>query len=465
MMFVRTLILLFLAVTAVPAVADTERRIALVVGNGAYRHVDHLPNPPRDAAGVAAALRRVGFDVIETVDADREEFRAALRRFSERLAGAQVGLFFYAGHGMQVGAQNYLLPVDAALAHETDLSFEAISLQLVLDLMERTPRTSLVFLDACRDNPLARNLARSLGASRSAAVGSGLASVTASIGMLVAYATQPGNVALDGEGGNSPFTRALIESLETPGLEVRALMTEVRRSVIEETGGRQVPWDHSSLTGPFYFADAPPDPPRSDPAPDPPAAGTETELWRAVEDSGDPELLEHFLEQFPDGVFAPVARKRLAALRAPDDPAPKGDAGRRDDTDGNRGTLSQAAARDVVETFLGLGNLGADQIRRIYGEQVAYYGSGTVPVDEVVRDKLRYFRRWPERIYTLDPATVRASRADRDGTRIEIAYEYEFQVRAPGRARNGRATGVLTVDVGGPALRIVGEAGEVIERW
>ena len=165
-----------------------------------------------------------------------------------------MALFFYAGHGLQVGLENYLVPVDARLERERDLEFEAVKLGFVLRQMEidREGKTTIVILDACRDNPLARNLARTMG-TRSTAVGRGLAAAPAGLGTFIAYSTQPGNVALDGDGRNSPFTAALVKHMADPGRNLPATMIEVRKDVVGATGGKQVPWDHSALTGDFYF--------------------------------------------------------------------------------------------------------------------------------------------------------------------------------------------------------------------
>ena len=159
-----------------------------------------------------------------------------------------MALLFYAGHGMQVGGKNYLVPVDAKLERVGNLSFETIEVGEILALMEAEKRVNLVFLDACRDNPLARSFARSLG-TRSTSVGPGLAAIQSAVGTMIAYATQPDNVALDGEGRNSPFTAALLKHITTPALEISAMMKRVRADVIAATREKQVPWDHSSLVG------------------------------------------------------------------------------------------------------------------------------------------------------------------------------------------------------------------------
>lgn len=244
--------------------ADAAKRVALVIGNAAYVQAGALTNPVNDAADMAKALTEAGFDVILGLDLDRRSFDEKLRAFSRSLDGADTAVLFYAGHGLQVAGHNYLVPVDAGLSTERDLDFEAISLDFVLRQMEvgREGKTSIVFLDACRDNPLARNLARSMG-TRSASIGSGLAEVQTGVGTFIAYSTQPGNVALDGAGRNSPFTAALAAHVSEPGKNLTSIMIEVRNDVLKATDGRQVPWDHSALTSDFFFrpevqaADAP----------------------------------------------------------------------------------------------------------------------------------------------------------------------------------------------------------------
>ncbi len=251
--FLRILLpLAAVALMALPAAA--QKRVALVIGNSAYQHATALANPANDASDVGAALKELGFEVILGLDLDKRAFDARVREFSRALPDADTGVFYYAGHGLQVVGRNYLVPIDAQLQSERDLDFEANALDFILKQMEldRDGKTSIVFLDACRDNPLAGNLARSMG-TRSAGVGRGLAQVQAGVGTFVAYSTQPGNVALDGQERNSPFTAALAASIREPGRNLTSVMIDVRRKVLAATSGRQVPWDHSALTGDFYF--------------------------------------------------------------------------------------------------------------------------------------------------------------------------------------------------------------------
>ena len=201
---------------ALPAAAD--KRVALVVGNSAYVNSPALPNPVNDAKEMAKALTEAGFEVIVGLDLDKRAFDGKVRDFALGLEGADVAVFYYAGHGLQVAGRNFLVPVDAKLHGERDLDFEGVSVDFVLRQMEldRDNKTNIVFLDACRDNPLSRNLARSMG-TRSTSVGQGLAQVDTGVGTFIAYSTQPGNVAVDGAGANSPFAAALAKGVRVTG--------------------------------------------------------------------------------------------------------------------------------------------------------------------------------------------------------------------------------------------------------
>lgn len=267
--------------------AGAELRIALVVGNSAYANANPLANPVNDARDLAAALQSLGFKVIVGTDLDKRAFDTKVRDFVRALPGADVALFFYAGHGLQLNGQNYLVPIDAKLEGERDLDFETTRLDFVLRQMEleREQKTNLVFLDACRDNPLARNLARSMG-TRSVGLGQGLAQVQTGVGTFITYSTQPGNVALDGTGRNSPFASALLKHIAEPDRNLTGVMTEVRRDVLQATNGRQVPWDHSSLTGDFFFhlAAAGNAAPKSIPVPESPSVGELQGRVRQLED-------------------------------------------------------------------------------------------------------------------------------------------------------------------------------------
>lgn len=231
--------------------AQAAKRVALVIGNSAYANATELENPANDAADMAAALSDLGFIVVKGIDLDNRGMREKVREFSNSLRGADTAMLYYAGHAMQVNGQNYLAPVDTKLEFESDLDFETIPLKFIQSQMEREAKTTLLFLDACRDNPLTRSFKAS---TRSQGAGRGLAKEDlASSGILIAFATNPENVALDGTGRNSPFTRAMLDNIRRPGVEISSLMTDVRVQVVKDTGGQQTPWINSALLGRFYF--------------------------------------------------------------------------------------------------------------------------------------------------------------------------------------------------------------------
>lgn len=310
---------LALAAASVPALA--EKRVALVIGNSAYKNAAPLKNPKNDATDMATKLRTYGFEVISGTDLNRDGLERKIRDFSSAITDADVALFYYAGHGLQVNGTNYLAPVDASLKEEADLDFESVRLDLVLRQMQRTKRVNLVFLDACRNNPLANTLGK---ASRSLNVASGLAAVDKTAGMLISFATEPGNVALDGDGRNSPFTKALLKHMDTTDASINDVMIEVRKDVMAATNSSQVPWENSSLTGRFYFnknrsVAATPSQPKTQTAAKVITvadATVEHTFWTSVEASKSPELYKVYLQRYPNGVYAPIAKARVAAVRS-----------------------------------------------------------------------------------------------------------------------------------------------------
>jgi tetratricopeptide (TPR) repeat protein len=244
-----------------PAPATPGKRMALVIGNGAYAHVKALPNPPNDARAVAKTLRDIGFIVSEGVDLDRAAMQRMTREFLRDAARAQVALVYYAGHGVQVDGRNYLIPIDVELKPGTGMTESMIDMDTIMAGLDDQVRTNILIFDACRNNPMAQQVA-STGSSRAIEGASGLAApsslgsgATLGAGTLIAFATAPGQVALDGEGANSPFSAALSRHIGTPGLEVQQMLTRVRAEVVSGTKNKQVPWSNSSLLGEVYQAE------------------------------------------------------------------------------------------------------------------------------------------------------------------------------------------------------------------
>ncbi|MGA2058606.1 MAG: caspase family protein [Bradyrhizobium sp.] len=230
--------------TSASALAD-GRRVALVIGNGAYRSVPALPNPPNDAGDVVAALKRLGFEVTLITNASFDEMRRGLIALGRDAAGADMATVYFAGHGMEINGENWLIPVDAELKRDTDAANEAISLQSVMMQLSSTTSLGLVILDACRNNPFAAKMNRSLAVR---AVSGGLGRIEPVGNVLVAYAARDGTTALDGNGRNSPFTAALLRNIETPGVEVTFVFRNVRDDVMEATRNEQQPFVYGSLS-------------------------------------------------------------------------------------------------------------------------------------------------------------------------------------------------------------------------
>ena len=315
-----TVILSLICMLFTAHAARADKRVAFVVGNGAYKNVAQLPNPPIDAKAMAAVLRNVGFDVVEGTNLTRDTMTEKLLDFGKKAQGADVAVFFYAGHGIAISGTNYLLPVDADIKSEMDVKLgSAINIDLTLDQTMSDAKVKLVFLDACRDNPFAAKI-KSNSATRSVSVQAGLAEMKSGEGTLIAFATGPGQTALDGqEGTNSPFTRALIAHITTPGVEIQQAMTEVRAQVNEETNKGQLPWGHTNLIGSVYLNPVAAAAPGA--AASPAAVATtsgasdvELEFWRSVKESNKPEELNAYLTNYPNGQFKSLALARIASL-------------------------------------------------------------------------------------------------------------------------------------------------------
>jgi Caspase domain/Putative peptidoglycan binding domain len=304
--------------SADPAKAD--RRVAFVVGNGTYKNVMPLQNPPIDAKSMARLLRDAGFDVVEGINLSRDEMTERLLEFGKKTPGADIAVFYYAGHGIAVDGVNYLLAVDADVKSEMDVKLgNAINVDLTLDQTMSAAKVKLVFLDACRDNPFAAKIKAAAG-TRSVSVQTGLAEMKSAEGTLIAFATGPGQTALDGEvGTNSPFTRALVANITQPGVEIQQAMTQVRAEVNEETNKRQLPWGHTNLIGAVYLNPVAASAPAVIAGNTPismlgAASDVELEFWRSVKDSNRSEELSAYVTSYPKGQFKSIALARIASL-------------------------------------------------------------------------------------------------------------------------------------------------------
>jgi hypothetical protein len=303
-----------------------EQRVALVIGNDAYPAAP-LKNPVNDARAIAKSLNRLGFEVILRTNLNQKGMVEVLREFGGRLREGGVALFYYSGHGMQVKGRNYLIPVNSDIRSEDEVPYMSIDMAQVLDKIEAArSRANLVILDACRNNPFVRTF-------RSGRVG--LAQMDAPGGTLLAFATAPGGVARDGNEENGIYTKHLLAQMNTPRLPVEVMFRRVREGVTAETNNTQTPWESSSLTGDFYFNQTAPAPEQAPPlataipGPQPaaPAArvdplAVELAFWNSIKDSSNPADYTAYLEQYPAGSFAGIARNRTGSTAAAQAPPP-----------------------------------------------------------------------------------------------------------------------------------------------
>ena len=309
--FRQILILCFLVLTVIEAGA--ANRTALVIGNGAYK-ISPLHNPVNDARDMATALKNSGFNVTFKINANQKTMERAIRKFGKNLREGGAGLFYYAGHGIQVKGNNYLIPIGSIIESEADVKYEAVDAGLVLGKMEDAGNDlNIVILDACRNNPFARSF-------RSSSIG--LARMDAPKGSLIAYATAPGSLAADGEGRNGVYTKHLIRNIRKSGLKVEDVFKNVRVAVVSETSSRQIPWEASSLMGSFYF-----DPEqtgekrikKSVKEKPSPKNSYEIVFWESIKNTKNPKMFEAYIEQFPNGVFSKLARINIQEYRAKPD--------------------------------------------------------------------------------------------------------------------------------------------------
>ena len=449
-------VVMVLAQPCASTLAAAEARLALVIGNGGYGDdLGRLRNAVNDMRLMADALSGVGFEVIERAEADKTTMQRAIQEFGRRLEEAgrdAVGLFYFAGHGVQINGNNYMIPLAANIARQPDVESEAVELDWVLGQMEYARnRMNILILDACRNNPLPRSFRSSE---------QGLSRIDAPRGTLIAYATAPGTVSSDGEGSNSPYTRSLAATMMEPGLEVETVFRKVRVQVMAATGDQQVPWESSSLTGAFQFKSASeaagddtaetevailstPDSatdalsaPALDRA-DPPGSGqAELLFWESIKDSDNAELYEEYLRRFPNGVFVPIALERLDALQS-----------------------DAAAAAERPDTPAGAAAPPAERAGEARREEAALAPAIVAPQPF---EPAQLAGRWEGRYQCQDDVVGMALEVEPlQGDRVTARFDFFAAAGAPSFPSGSfRADGVFELD--GRRLRL--RAGDWIER-
>src|SRR6266849_2043700 len=283
---------------AADAPLQSERRVALVIGNANYKSSGiSLSNPRNDAQDISAVLAAIGFEVVTAIDTSKRDMDFALQRFARLATNADAALFFYAGHAIQFQGRNFLMPTDAELEDEISVRYQTVGMEEVRAALDRANGVKIMILDACRNNPLADRLQKTIvGASRSVATTRGLARIDKTQGMVVAYATAANDVANDGQGRNSPFTAALLKRLREPGLEIELMFRRVASDVDAQTGGRQRPETYISLLSEYYLNQS------------------DRIVWDRIKDQDDVAALRDFVSKYPSSPRADFARNRLEVL-------------------------------------------------------------------------------------------------------------------------------------------------------
>lgn len=391
-----------------------DKRIALVVGNSNYQSVASLNNPRNDAGLIAETLRKVGFTLIgdrAQLDLDKPTFDKAIQTFGNELIGADVALFYYAGHGVQIRNVNYLVPVSANPVREADVDFQMVDVNLILRQMEGSgTKLNLVILDACRNNPFG---GRGLRGTES-----GLAQIRAPEGTLLSYATQPGNVALDGTGNNSPYSAALAQTMLKPGLDIFQTFNQVGVQVKRATGGSQQPWVSSSpIDGSFYFMGQAPNEPATA-APQTPAT--------------------------PSSNSAALAPPTRPAAATP--------------------SLAQRAVAFVIDDMTQSQGSTTDFLnyaRKALDDRIDYYGKSTIRA-EVLKDKERYVKSWPVRSYRLLSETIRTSCSESQSScQVSGLLEFNLSNPANGKTSAGTSSFEYGIRFGPDGGRIFSENGRI----
>lgn len=452
------------------------KRVALVIGNSAYEHTTQLINPKNDAEDIAKTLIEIGFDVTKIDNANFSTMRKALRDFGRKSQGSDIAMVYFAGHGMEVDKNNYLIPVDAQLVSDQDVEYEAISIELLNRAVSGASGLRMILLDACRNNPFVNKMSRSVS-TRS--IGRGLAPVEPQHGSLVSYAAREGTTAADGEGRNSPYTKALIEHIKKPGVDVRLLFAKVRDSVLAATSGVQEPFMYQSLPGKEVLlvpgeknkpkketnvkSEKPPitnnsvvvfDPTNSD------KVAVEVEYWNTVKDIGDADYIQSYLDQYPGGKFAPLANLMIKRLKVKKEEVAVV-------TPPEIKVITPTYSKQRLLDFVRYGYLSASannsaHLRNIYSSRVNYYQSGYVDIDFIISDKQNYFKRWPKNFYEFVEGSENIEQIENDY--FKVSFRSRFELESSSKKTTGVSRTNLTLFFVNDQYKITSEASTIVSQ-
>ena len=428
-----------------------DKRVALVIGNGAYQSAVRLDNAVFDAKAVAESFRKLGFQVVDGYDLDIDQMRSKVSEFSAALSDSKSAVIYYAGHGISVDEENYLVPTDIVLKSPTDLDLNAISVSLLLKQMKRDDRVNIVILDACRDNPFAAVLAKQK--TRALVVERGLTPIDGDLarGTLIAFASDPKSSALDGPtGAHSPFTEAFLAHLFDAGVPIDTVMSRVRNDVWEKTGHHQLPWVNTSLIGEYELNPQPTSEPAAEaanPAATPsefaadPRQAQENLLWESAQHSNLSADYQAYLSAFPSGVFAQMAKNRIASMESARTPTPtpapqtlamvEPSGPKNDAIKDNIGTAD-------TERALNLGAAGEKEVQQRLSALDLYTGPKTGALDAATRSAIAEWQKKSGFAPTsfLDSAELAALKADSETEyQKSLAAQPAIQPAAPDTPR------------------------------
>jgi uncharacterized caspase-like protein len=426
-----SLALVWLGLVA-PAMAD--RRVALVIGNGAYLNQPHLSNPAHDAEDVAAALERSGFEVIKATDLTLVRMQDAAIAFARAARTADVALFYYSGHALQFGGVNYLAPVNATLVDEADLH-RMIRVADILEDLQQAKNLRILVLDSCRNNPFAETLRRAIGSTRAASIGRGLAPIEAPSGTIVAYSTQSGQVAEDGGGRNSPFSSAFIRRVEEKE-EIGAVFRRVAIDVYEATKHAQFPELSMSLTAEFYLNG------KAEAA----AAPTDesAQAWAAVKDTSSIAVLDAFIEQYGQSLYGRFARARREELRSRESAAAA-------QAEPASAPLPRPDSADRIRRFITFEYL---QDHEHFAPMVDYFDKGLITREAALQDRVSYASKWPQRHFELIDGTLDVKALGAGA--FAATFGYTFQVSNGTKSAAGRGVSTVTLRIDHEEILVTG---------
>ncbi len=445
------ILVLWLCLLAWQSVTAAPDRVALIIGNQNYKNLPKLKNPANDATDISTQLEILGFNVDKLLDADHQQMKNAIRQFSNKLTNKNtVGLFYFAGHGVQVKNRNYLIPIGSDIQHEAEVPYHSIEVGQLLEYMEYAQNNlNLVILDACRNNPFG-------GRFRSAQRGLAKIDVVPK-GSMILYAASPGQQAEDGDGRNGLFTEKLLQVMQKPGLTVDQLINKTAQAVNKASSSGQIPYKEGIILSDFYFTDQI----TINQAINQSNANTaiekkvELDFWNKVKAEPSEEMYKAYLEQYPHGLYARIATIKLK----------KFDNSGHENSSEEIKTIKENEVLALIESYLNASNeQNLKNLLMLYAEITEYYGSGKVTNDFILKDKKNYFKRWPKIKYEFVKLDKNETLENGQKTFISFLFNFDVYNQSKNRGIKGVAKNNLMLENINGKLKIISEKQQIINK-